>query len=98
MVIYGIYIFTVLANLNCWGRYRRWPSNPYCLVVEMLDRTHTHTSTYARTHTLAHINTHNTHFNTLQIIYFGREHCPAVNHAPTECPICSFAAVPPYDT
>lgn len=25
----------------------------------------------------------------LQIIYFGREHCPARNHAPAECPICS---------
>jgi endonuclease-3 len=25
----------------------------------------------------------------LQIIYFGREHCPARGHHPTECPICS---------
>lgn len=24
----------------------------------------------------------------LQIIYFGREHCPARNHKPQECPIC----------
>ncbi len=28
----------------------------------------------------------------LQIIYFGREHCPARNHALTACPICSWAA------
>ena len=27
----------------------------------------------------------------LQIIYFGREHCPARNHAFEECPICSWA-------
>lgn len=27
----------------------------------------------------------------LQIIYFGREHCPARGHAPSECPICSWA-------
>ncbi len=27
----------------------------------------------------------------LQIIYFGREHCPARNHTPTQCPICSWA-------
>lgn len=27
----------------------------------------------------------------LQIIYFGREHCPARGHDPTRCPICSFA-------
>lgn len=33
----------------------------------------------------------------LQIIYFGREHCPAQRHDPTNCPICSWAAVPPYD-
>lgn len=33
----------------------------------------------------------------LQIIYFGREHCPAKAHDPTGCPICSWAAVPPYD-
>ena len=25
----------------------------------------------------------------LQIIYFGREHCPARGHDPAECPICS---------
>jgi endonuclease-3 len=25
----------------------------------------------------------------LQIIFFGREHCPARGHKPTECPICS---------
>ena len=30
----------------------------------------------------------------LQIIYFGREHCPARGHDPQACPICSFAAVP----
>jgi endonuclease-3 len=28
----------------------------------------------------------------LQIIYFGREHCPARGHDPGACPICSFAA------
>ena len=28
----------------------------------------------------------------LQIIYFGREFCPARNHDPRECPICSWAA------
>lgn len=28
----------------------------------------------------------------LQIIYFGREHCPARGHDPGECPICSWAA------
>ena len=28
----------------------------------------------------------------LQIIYFGREHCPALRHDMTECPICSWAA------
>ena len=28
----------------------------------------------------------------LQIIYFGREHCPALRHNLTECPICSWAA------
>jgi len=27
----------------------------------------------------------------LQIIYFGREHCPARNHDFAACPICSFA-------
>ncbi|QGG94958.1 endonuclease III domain-containing protein [Actinomarinicola tropica] len=29
----------------------------------------------------------------LQIIYFGREHCPARRHDWMACPICSFAAV-----
>lgn len=33
----------------------------------------------------------------LQIIYFGREHCPAQRHDPAVCPICTWAAVPPYD-
>lgn len=28
----------------------------------------------------------------LQIIYFGREHCPARHHDLTGCPICSWAA------
>ena len=28
----------------------------------------------------------------LQIIYFGREHCPARSHDKTTCPICSWAA------
>ena len=28
----------------------------------------------------------------LQIIFFGREHCPARNHNLTECQICSWAA------
>ena len=27
----------------------------------------------------------------LQFIYFGREHCPALRHVPTECPICAWA-------
>lgn len=27
----------------------------------------------------------------LQLIYFGREHCPARGHQPATCPICSFA-------
>ncbi len=31
----------------------------------------------------------------LQIIYFGREHCPALRHEPAGCPICSWAAAPP---
>ncbi len=30
----------------------------------------------------------------LQIIYFGREHCPARGHDPLTCPICSWAAKP----
>jgi len=29
----------------------------------------------------------------LQIIYFGREHCPARGHAAAKCPICSWAGV-----
>ncbi|WP_434417039.1 endonuclease III [Nannocystis pusilla] len=29
----------------------------------------------------------------LQIIYFGREHCPARGHDPEVCPICSWAGV-----
>lgn len=29
----------------------------------------------------------------LQLIYFGREHCPALRHEPAVCPICSWAAV-----
>ena len=29
----------------------------------------------------------------LQIIYFGREYCPARRHVAETCPICSFAAV-----
>jgi endonuclease III len=28
----------------------------------------------------------------LQIIYFGREHCPALYHDLSECPICGWAA------
>jgi endonuclease-3 len=28
----------------------------------------------------------------LQLIYFGREHCPAVGHDAAACPICSWAA------
>jgi endonuclease-3 len=28
----------------------------------------------------------------LQLIHFGRQHCPARGHAPAACPICSFAA------
>jgi endonuclease-3 len=27
----------------------------------------------------------------LQIIYFGRTHCPALRHEPANCPICSWA-------
>jgi endonuclease-3 len=27
----------------------------------------------------------------LQIIYFGRQYCPALRHAPAQCPICSWA-------
>jgi endonuclease-3 len=28
----------------------------------------------------------------LQIIYFGREHCPALRHDAVKCPVCSWAA------
>mgnify|MGYP001176270154 FL=1 len=28
----------------------------------------------------------------LQIIFFGREHCPARNHNPQKCPICCWAS------
>jgi endonuclease III len=28
----------------------------------------------------------------LQIIYFGRQHCPARTHDPARCPICAWAA------
>jgi endonuclease-3 len=28
----------------------------------------------------------------LQIIYFGREHCPALGHDLASCPICGWAA------
>ena len=28
----------------------------------------------------------------LQIIFFGREHCPALRHDLSTCPICSWAA------
>lgn len=31
----------------------------------------------------------------LQIIYFGRQYCPALRHKPQECPICSWAAREP---
>src|SRR5690606_9310424 len=27
----------------------------------------------------------------LQIIYFGRQYCPALRHVPAACPICSWA-------
>ena len=29
----------------------------------------------------------------LQIIFFGREHCPARGHIPENCPICSWAGI-----
>jgi endonuclease III len=34
------------------------------------------------------------HWNALhlQMIYFGREHCPALRHDPAACPICTWAA------
>jgi endonuclease-3 len=31
----------------------------------------------------------------LQIIYFGRQHCPARGHDPARCPICAWAAPRP---
>ncbi len=34
------------------------------------------------------------HKRHLQIIYFGRTHCPARGHDWDTCPICSFAATP----
>lgn len=33
----------------------------------------------------------------LQIIYFGREKCPAKGHDPSVCPICCWAAVAPHN-
>jgi endonuclease III len=30
----------------------------------------------------------------LQLIYFGREHCPALRHDAKSCPICAWAAKP----
>ena len=30
----------------------------------------------------------------LRIIFFGREHCPALRHDASACPICSWAAAP----
>jgi endonuclease-3 len=33
----------------------------------------------------------------LRIIFFGRERCPARGHDPAACPVCAWAAVPPYD-
>ena len=32
----------------------------------------------------------------LQLIFFGREHCPARNHEPRECLICSWAGLKKY--
>ena len=32
----------------------------------------------------------------LQLIFFGREHCPARNHDPEECVICSWAGLKKY--
>ncbi len=34
------------------------------------------------------------HWNKLhlQIIYFGRQYCPALRHDPRQCPICSWAS------
>ena len=33
----------------------------------------------------------------LRLIYFGREFCSAQRHDPTQCSICSWAAVAPYN-
>ena len=33
----------------------------------------------------------------LKVLLFGREHCPAQRHDPQYCPICSWAAVQPFD-
>jgi len=35
------------------------------------------------------------HRRHLQIIYFGRQYCPARSHVPGACPICSWAGTPP---
>jgi endonuclease-3 len=32
------------------------------------------------------------HARHLQLIFFGREHCPARGHDPSRCMICSWAA------
>jgi endonuclease-3 len=34
----------------------------------------------------------------LQLIFFGREHCPARGHEPAACPVCAWAALPPRAT
>ena len=39
----------------------------------------------------------NNHLLLLQIIFFGREKCPAQRHDPILCPVCSWAAVPPFN-
>ena len=31
------------------------------------------------------------HVLHLQLIYFGRQYCPALRHTPADCPICSWA-------
>ena len=33
----------------------------------------------------------------LKVLLFGREYCPAQRHNPQGCPICSWAAVQPFD-
>ncbi|KAK9803010.1 hypothetical protein WJX73_010360 [Symbiochloris irregularis] len=33
----------------------------------------------------------------LRLIYCGRELCPAMGHDPTACPLCSWAAVAPFN-